>query len=132
MHDTPYTRNVRELSSALRLPEAAQDWAIIVADPMRVAEFCRFLDSRPDIDPLGRSLLLELILASLNEAMELDIAPAALLDQCETVLRHHAPDHPSTVSYWAGLQATKTDPFPVAGWMRRVLDDSKGREKRLC
>lgn len=126
----PHDRAMQELCPALSLGRSEQDWPIEMADSNRVDEFCQFLAAQSELSPYGRSLLFELILASLNDALEESKVTPASLARYADHLKRFSTEFPSETRAWINLPATPADPFPVAAWMRSVLGSETGDRQR--
>jgi hypothetical protein len=102
----------RRLSHELGLADEQQDWGIINADGDRLDEFVRVY-RRDDLDDSERFQVVELVLASANEALEADAE--ANLDAIRPLLPAMRRDAAVIVEYWERLAG---DEFPLASWLR--------------
>jgi len=102
----------RRLSTELGLQDEPQDWGIVNADAVRLDEFIEVYE-RPDLVDAERFELVELVLASANEALERDAA--ADLHRLSQLLPGMRRQAAVTVEYWVRLDA---DEFPIARWLR--------------
>lgn len=123
-HEKPkqsYADAVSDLSTRLGLLPNSQDWAIESADPDRLSEFCQFALRDTGLSDWSRRLLLELIIASLDEALRERELSGIESDLCREVVRRDANGQPEVIGYWLRLQRSEADPFPAADWLRREL-----------
>lgn len=103
----------RELCDWLGLVHAPQDWGIENADAKRAMEFLDFYrGNAAKLGPYHRYQLAELIVASVNDAMEEGIASDVMLDRLRTFVRQADTEQERlVVQYRADLAGD--DEFPV-------------------
>lgn len=109
------------LTVALRLPltEGGQDWAIEIADADRLEELLDFYETVP-LEREERGYLLELIVATLEEALQYPDPDAALIARFQRHLLKAFPDHRETVAYWARLEDEGQGRFALSPLMREI------------
>lgn len=104
---------LKQLSEELNLEFEAQDWGIINSDPERVVEFIDFYVSKSEIYPDCKYELIELVIASYNDALVENSATDALDVKFVDFLRLIKNEiySQSIVSYWMKLDSEE---FPVS------------------
>ena len=104
---------VTKLSEALRLQPFSQDWGICNSDPLRIEEFLSFYESNAPDSPWESEALADLLLQSLNEALEAGILSQPQRALALLFLRNHSHEFPHQLSYWATLTPSEADPWPI-------------------
>jgi hypothetical protein len=115
MQQDPTTK----LSEELRLRPFSQDWGIANADPGRIDEFLRFYESCTR-SPSEHEALAELLLQSINEALEANILSEIQRERVVTFLRTHSREFPRQLPYWSALVPSAADPWPVLELLREA------------
>ena len=110
MHQFP------SLSERLGLRDYPQDWGIANADPARLEEFVRVFEHE-SLKRRERIGMVELILASANDALRLD--PNVDLAAVERLLPEFAALAEWEVEYWERLDDAEY--FPLGDWLRERL-----------
>ena len=106
------------LSKRLGVAYCSQDWGIANAEPSRLLEFIEFYE-RESLDDTLKYQLMELIIASANEALIDGSLLSSTLGPFEEFIGKHRQDAPTQMEYWSGLP--NTDEYPVGVVLRRVL-----------
>ena len=106
----------------LALP-AMQDWEVIVADPARVAEFlAAYVEATLDDD--DRFVLMQIIIASLDDARTAHENVGPWWPRVEALLRRDPRLHAATLSYWAcGDDPDPDHQLPMTPEIQRVWRD---------
>jgi hypothetical protein len=90
-----------------------QDWPLEVADSARVEEFLAAYEKEER--PEHRLAIMELIIASSDQAFSLGPPLSSLLDRVAAALKAY----PELVEYWSCLDAHSDDEmFAITPWMR--------------
>jgi hypothetical protein len=118
---------IERLNTLLNLPDVGQDWAIILAAPVRLHEFCDLYESGT-IDEETRFALMCLIVSSLDDILyegELRGETAQrTVERVEALLRRDFVLHFHTISYWCLHEETDPDNvFRVTSLLRRIWQD---------
>ena len=118
------TRGIIEgLARQLNLPlpdRFSQDWEYEVADSTRVAEFLSAYDSGR-LNPDEQSVLLNVILASYNDAIGEGSARAEDWDRISRDLLRDRAIHEAAIDYWSlPGEAEPEDCFPITPLLRKV------------
>jgi len=95
-----------------------EDWDLIFADPTRVEEFCDLYESGV-VSELEKQLLMQLVVASLDELLRID-AKTASVHRVESLLKRDREIHNSVIAYWACRDEVPA--WVVTPMMRRVRD----------
>jgi hypothetical protein len=109
-------REIRMLTRALGLKDERQDWGIINSDPTRVEEFIRFRETS-DLTPAQQYAVGELVFASMNDALEEEVADDKLIDLFERFLSSGLQGMPAHVRYWSSLDEEE---FPIVTLLHRL------------
>ncbi len=109
-------REILTLARELKLKDEPQDWGIINSDPSRVNEFIRFRETA-DLTPAQQYALGELVFASMNDALEEDVADDNLVDLFERFLASDLHGLPAQIKYWSSLDEEE---FPIATLLHRL------------
>ena len=105
--------NFKDVNNILNL-ENTPDWGIINANPDRVEEFIQFLTQNPNLDKSIKFEFVELIIASMNEA----ILKGSTDLNTEKVFLQYIDEiksdnyYVSSLDYWKSL--TKISEYPVS------------------
>lgn len=93
---------IAKLSALLRLPNdpGMQDWEIQVADHARLDEFL-VAYGLPELDEDDRFTLMQLIVASLDDAVSAEPLFEPLWRRAAGLIRRDAHIHATTLAYWA-------------------------------
>jgi hypothetical protein len=110
---------IKHLAEQLNLSFETQDWGIINATAHRTEEFIDYFNANHLSDAMKYQLL-ELILASFNEALLEGTTHQAVADKLAGLHSNHAGNETlkPLFTYWKNLG----EEFPVSGWLRGVLD----------
>ena len=98
---TNQDRALDELCPDLKLEREDQDWAIIVADPDRVEDFILYYDNHPGLSSLAKSMLFDLVLASINDAMLKGDDLNEKKDVYATFIARESTHFPLEAEYWS-------------------------------
>jgi len=123
MHATRST--IEGLAKHLKLPlpdPFSQDWEFEVADPARVTEFFKAYDSGP-INLDEKSVLINVILASYNDAIEEGSAHPGDWEWISRDLVRDRAIHEAAINYWALPDEIELENcFPTTPLMRTVRE----------
>lgn len=108
--------SLEALTVALGLRFESQDWGIANADGGRLGEFITYYERRERLAKPQRHALGELIVASMNDALERGEATASQVSVFEEFLARRQTDFPEVAEYWSCLDP---DQFPVARFLRQ-------------
>jgi hypothetical protein len=101
----------------------SQDWEVEVADFLRTEEFLSTYGD-PDLTDDGRFLLMELIVASLDDGASSGRELGVTWPRTRRILLRHARLHAPTLSYWAcGNDADPDHQFAITPLIRWVWYD---------
>lgn len=101
---------VKQISVDLGLNYEEQDWGIINSDPQRVKEFIEYFLSESDLSFEDKYQVLELIIASFNDAIINSLVDTDLDGLFSSFISNIDLSHPVLV-YWKSVQ---DEEFPVA------------------
>jgi hypothetical protein len=100
----------------------SQDWDLILADHMRVLEFCDLYE-RADFDAATRFALMMLILVSVDDLMrEGASGQSDVIARVERLLRRNFLLHLHTIDYWC-VRDEGCERFHLTPLMREVWRD---------
>lgn len=124
----PTPEAVRHLTAALGLPPefaTSQDWDLFVASVERLPEYVEYY-VQAQLDDDARFALMQLILASLDEALAENRASPELVADVQRLLRENMALHAPTVRRWSlvGREDEIEDEFPVTPYMKRLMLES--------
>ena len=108
------------LSQTLGLQPFSQDWGIANADPSRIDEFLSFYEAGGPGSSIECEALAELLLQSINEALEANILTDTQRERALAFLQSHSHEFPRQVSYWGALVPSQTDTWPVIVLLREA------------
>ena len=109
---------LQELCDQLGLTFAPQDWGIENSDGARVQEFIDYYNRRlAELHSTQRFQLVELIVASANDAMVEGSLDPALLSQLGRIAKSRHEAESIVLDYWARLD-DDLEEFPVAAVVR--------------
>ncbi len=94
---------IESLAKQLKLPlpdPFSQDWEYEIADPGRVTEFLKAYDSGR-LSPDEKSMLLNVILASYNDAIDAGSADPGDWELISRYLVRDRAIHETAINYWA-------------------------------
>lgn len=120
MSDSEYSDAIDGLRDALHLAREYEDWAIIVSDPKRVDEFIQFYQEHPELSPLAKRMLFELIIASISDAMQESRDNLAPFAKYVDFVRREASAFPGVMGDWSTLDHSGEDWFNIAPWLRQI------------
>ncbi len=105
--------NFKEVNKILRLTDTS-DWGIINADAKRVNEFIEFLDRNSTLDKSTKFEFVELIIASMNEAILQKLDTADVRSNFLEYIKRIESDnyYSSSIGYWKSLNSNED--FPVS------------------
>jgi len=100
--------------------ENTPDWGIINADPNRISEFIEFLKQNLDLDKCIKFEFVELIIASMNEAIlqQLDSKDIVTLFFDYINLIKKDDHYTVSIDYWKSLESNE---FPVSKLLHTIL-----------
>ncbi len=96
-------KEIKEVSEDLHLNFETQDWGIINSNPSRLKEFIDYRLSLKQISTSLRYELLELIIASFNEAMLENSINSDLENELQKVLDLDAEICETVIQYWKSI-----------------------------
>src|SRR5438270_443298 len=111
------------MGPALGLARVNHNWGLIVADSRRVLEFVEFYEAHPELEPAAKRLLGDLILASLNKALEEERLSRAGLECVARFFGDVREEQRENFEYWTSLTPTICDPHPVVAWLTAMMRD---------
>ena len=94
---------IESLAKQLKLPlpdPFSQDWEYEVADPARITDFLKVYDSGR-LNPDEKSMLLNVILASYNDAIDEGSADPGDWELISRYLARDRAIHETAINYWA-------------------------------
>lgn len=103
------------MTAALHLQFEPQDWGIANADGARVEEFIAYYETHPEFGTPLRHVLGELIVASMNEALQSGGCSLDTASAFEGFLARRRTEFPQVIAYWSSLSPRD---FPVARLVR--------------
>lgn len=114
------------LTIALRLQvtEGGQDWPFEVADPDRVAEFLDFYE-QGSLDEQERYLLMELIVASLEDYLQGEEGDPVLLARFRKHFIASFETHRDTAKYLAGVGTVDGGHFAITPIMHQIWEEQQ-------
>ena len=115
---TPADKDIQDLSDRLGLIYSPQDWGICNANADRTGEFIEVCRSEELTAPQQYAMG-ELVLASMNEALEDGVADAELVNKFKTFLTLNLHGLAAHIRYWASLR--NVEEFPITGFIKREL-----------
>jgi hypothetical protein len=99
----------------------SQDWQYEVADATRLADFLTVYGSG-HLDPDEQSVLLNMILASFNDALSQNSARPEDCDLISGYLLRDRANHETTINYWALLDEVELENcFPITPLIRKLI-----------
>ena len=113
---TPADKDIQELSDRLGLVHYQQDWGICNADAGRVGEFIQ-VGRSGGLTPPQQYAMVELVLASMNEALADGADRAELVSDFNGFLTLGLHGLEPQIRYWASLP--DGEEFPLAGLLGR-------------
>ena len=111
-------KDIQDLSDRLGLIYSPQDWGICNANADRTGEFIQVCHTDALTAP-QQYVMGELVLASMNEALEDGVADAELVNKFKTFLTFDLHGLAPQIRYWASL--TNSEEFPISGLIEREL-----------
>ncbi len=111
-----------ELSARLLLDFEEQDWGIINANAERLKEFINVYNTW-HLSKTQKFEMFELVLASMNEALEEGVEESDVAKKLLNFLKKHGREFPEQVNYWAELNDYRE--FPLS----KVLKEFWGHKK---
>jgi hypothetical protein len=97
-----------------------QDWELVYTDPDRTEEFCALYE-REFLNPVEKSELMRLIVASYDRMLENGDESSAIWERINCLLKRESVLHREIVEYWSLLEeADAENVFPLTPLMREV------------
>ncbi|MCX5685601.1 MAG: hypothetical protein NT049_18235, partial [Planctomycetota bacterium] len=106
-----------ELSRRLGLDYEPQDWGIANGTPCRVAEFMEFYETET-LEPGQKYDMIELIIASMNEALLAGPVDQEVLCRFRGFCQKHLTDAPLQRDYW--LRLRDLSEFPIVAILKEL------------
>ena len=115
---TAADEEIQDLTDRLGLTNERQDWGICNADAGRTSEFIRVCRAEL-LTPVQQYAMVELVLASMNEALADGVADKELLSEFRAFLTLNLHGIDPQLRYWSSL--VDADEFPLAALLGKEL-----------